>query len=78
MYAKLVTKLQRLTISIIYGAIIPPTRAKKAAIPSAEFLITVGNISPEYKNITANAADTFTFPKVDKTMAVHWYSERKM
>jgi hypothetical protein len=38
--------------------------------------MTVGNISPEYKNITANAAETHIFPIVDKTIDVHCKSTK--
>ena len=53
------------------GAAIPPALAKNVPIPKAVFRITVGNISPEYKNSTANADDAPTFPIVANTTVSH-------
>lgn len=59
------------TKSTTYGAIIPPVRAQKLATPRAEFLMTVGKNSAEYRKIVANAALEPTLPTRDKSTVTH-------
>lgn len=46
-------------------------RAQKLATPRAEFLMTVGKNSAEYRKIVANAAEEPTLPTRDKSTVTH-------
>mmetsp|Transcript_59018 Transcript_59018/g.67216 ORF Transcript_59018/g.67216 Transcript_59018/m.67216 type:complete len:153 (-) Transcript_59018:1079-1537(-) len=56
-------------ISMVTGALIPPTRADTEHTPVAVLLITVGNISGERIQITVKAAERKNFAKVRKIIS---------
>lgn len=74
-----VQKLDRKsTKSTTYGAIIPPVRAQKLAIPKPVFLMTVGKSSAEYRKIVAKAAEEPTLPTRESRDITHCISVHKI